>query len=260
MTSDKVTDIEDVVKTWTADYVQKFSDKDVRKLADLDDILSTDINLKRLRVVHEKPRYKTEGPCGELPSGYVLFKTSFTNNTEKEQENILKTERRTRSSCSISIEKGFTIGGSIGVNLSPPNPVIQANAGFSRELSLNRMEEHTLEEELVWTVDTKITIPPQTETTAELIIKEEEYNGHFVVETKFEGQIQVTVRNKKDRNNVLTIITGNVNDILTPQYGFYTKSDNKKLVCFATEGMCRCRYGIQQTVTLKQKALDLEKS
>ncbi|XP_078000378.1 uncharacterized protein LOC144452998 [Glandiceps talaboti] len=259
MATDKFTDIDDVIKTWASNYVHKYSDKDVKKLADLDDILTSDINLKRLRVVHGKPQYKTQDPLtAEMPGAYVLFKTSFTNNTENDQENLLRTERKTRSSCSIGIEKGYTIGGSVGVTLSPPNPVIQANAGFSRELSLSKMDEQTLEEELTWTVDTKITIPKKSETTAELLIEEEEYNGHFVVETKFEGKIQVTVRNKKDRNAVLTIITGNVGDILTNDFGFFTKPDNRKSVFFATEGTCRCRYGIKQQMVLKQTDLKKE--
>ncbi|XP_070579175.1 uncharacterized protein [Ptychodera flava] len=255
--SDKVIDVEDVIKNWASNYVQKYSDKDVKKLADLDDILSTDINLKKLRIVHGKPEYKALGPLGDMPSAYVLFKTSFTNSTDNDQENLLKTERKTRSSCAISIDKGYTIGGSIGVTLSPPNPVIQANAGFSKEISLKNVEEQTLDEELTWTVDTKITIPKHTETTAELLIEEEEYNGKFTVETKFEGKVQVTIRNKKDKNNVLTIITGDIGDVLSGEHGFFTKLEgNKKaVVYFATEGVCLCRYGIKQQMVLKQKAL-----
>lgn len=38
----------------------------------------------------------------------------------------------------------------------PPNPVIEANAGFHGSLNVSKMDEETFEEELVWAVDSQV--------------------------------------------------------------------------------------------------------
>ncbi len=150
------------------------------------------------------------------------------------------------------VEKGFEIEASFDVKLAPPNPIIEANAGFRRELSLSEAREKMTEHELAWEVDSQVNVPPGYQTTADLVIREQEYNGHFYVRSRFDGKVHVNLRNKKD-NSVLTTITGNVKHIFTPDKGFQV--DKTGIYCI-TEGTCQCRFGIEQHVRLTQKAID----
>lgn len=59
------------------------------------------------------------------------------------------------------------------LKLKTPCEVVEANAGFSTELTVINIGENTIEEELAWGVDSTIRVPPLSETTAELIILED---------------------------------------------------------------------------------------
>ena len=47
---------------------------------------------------------------------------------------------------------------SMDVKLTTPCSILEANAGFHRELSLTEMDEQTIEEELTWEVDSQIVV------------------------------------------------------------------------------------------------------
>ncbi|CAG2189939.1 unnamed protein product [Mytilus edulis] len=139
----------------------------------------------------------------------------------------------------------------VDIKLTPPNPVIEANAGFHGELSLTKASEETFEEELTWSIDNQISVPPKFKTKAELVIKEDDYTSHFKTESQFRGKVHVTLRNKKD-NSPITTITGDVKQIFTKDKGFRV---DKTGIYYVTEGRCKCRFGIEQHVCLKQEKL-----
>ena len=51
-----------------------------------------------------------------------LFRTKFVNSTDMQQEYTFRTERQTKSSCTISVQKGFTIGGNLNLEFALPTP------------------------------------------------------------------------------------------------------------------------------------------
>ncbi|KAK3089668.1 hypothetical protein FSP39_005482 [Pinctada imbricata] len=242
-------DLEELVRKWVGDFPL---DKSQRK--DADDILSSDISWKNFRVRHGATEYYDQIRTN-TPKTHVLFTAHFTNDTDQSQTYTLRTERRTKSTCNISLQKSYTYGFSVDVKLTPPNPIIEANAGFKGELGLSKSSDETFEEELVWSVDNQISVPKQFKTRAELVIKEDEYTSHFKTESKFEGKIHVTLRNKRD-NTPITTLTGDVKQIFTGDKGFRV---DKTGVYFITIGRCKCRFGIEQHVKLSQIPLgDIE--
>ena len=50
----------------------------------------------------------------------VLFQTRFKNNTKADQSYTMRTEKKTRTSMSTSVEHGFTKGIEMGVSLKTP--------------------------------------------------------------------------------------------------------------------------------------------
>jgi len=53
----------------------------------------------------------------------VLFQTRFKNNTKADQSYTMKTEKKTRTSMTTSVEHGFTKGIEMGVRLMTPGEV-----------------------------------------------------------------------------------------------------------------------------------------
>jgi hypothetical protein len=94
-----------------------------------------------------------------------------------------------------------------------------------------KSSEETFEEELTWSVDNQISVPPKFKTKAELVIKEDDYTSHFKTESQFRGKVHVTLRNKKD-NTPITTITGDVKQIFTKDKGFRVDKTGI-IICFS---------------------------
>lgn len=245
-----IVDIDEVIKKWARSF--PFEKEQKRLMAE--DILSSDINFKHLKVFHDKPKYDDKSKSAK-PLTHVLFTAKFTNSTDQSQVYSFKTERKTRSTCTLNVSRGYRFDAHMDIKLTPPNPIIQANAGFRSELCLSQANGQTFEEEITWSVDSNVNVPPKYVTMAELVMKEDEYSGHFLVRSRFEGRIHITLRNKKD-NSVVTTITGDVKQIFTPEEGFQV--DKSGVYC-VTQGVCQCRYGIEQHVRLSQRELEKDK-
>ncbi|CAG5131612.1 unnamed protein product, partial [Candidula unifasciata] len=176
----EVLDIEQLVK----DYAEDFLDGEQKKHADIKNPI---INWDRMHVLYGETKY-TRPEVPPTPTSHVLFSANFVNNTPKTQTYALRTERRTRSSCSICFTKVYSYSGGIQMRLTPPNPIIEANAGFQASLTNEKSVCHTSEQELAWSVDNEIEVPPAYQTKAELVIKEDHFNGDFQIVTTFEGK------------------------------------------------------------------------
>ncbi|VDK22020.1 unnamed protein product [Anisakis simplex] len=126
-----------------------------------------------------EPRYSLYGvdmkSMKPSKSEQVLFKSTFTNTTEREQEYSFKTERVTRSAVTVSVEKGVCRGIDMELKLKTPCEVVEANAGFHNEVSVVHIGENTQEEELTWGVDSTVRVPPKCETVAQLVILEDQH-------------------------------------------------------------------------------------
>ena len=138
----KKVDIQNVVEDWAFKRFAKNASRKVRKLIEQQQY-SMEVDWKRVRFVHDPPVYEPEPPkpgSGQL-SNHVLFNTSFTNKTEHPQSYTFKTERTTRSSCEIEMEQGFTQGFETSIKLGTPEAILEANAGFHKEISVTETGE-----------------------------------------------------------------------------------------------------------------------
>lgn len=90
-----------------------------------------------------------------------------------------------------------------------------------------------------------------SETTAELLVQEREYKGHFAIKTYFKGDLGLKLFNKEG-NEVLQIDLGELNRIFTSAKGF--QQDGKGLFKM-TRGTCKARFGIDQRIELHQRDL-----
>ena len=89
-----------------------------------------------------------------------------------------------------------------------------------------------------------------SQTTAELLVRENQYRGAFEIKTYFSGGIRIKLF--KDNLEVLTFDLDDLDDIFTADKGF--KRDNKGIFCI-TKGECKARFGIEQKIQLHQQPI-----
>lgn len=250
----EITDIGEIVLLYAKDIFDRTKDKEQKKIPE--EALSYNINWKNVRFIHEEPKY-TDSLRPQHPKAQVLFKTYFTNNTDQEQEYSFKTERITRSTCEIQISRGVTTEQELSVKLATPCEVFEANAGFRREISLEKSEGQIAEEELCWGVDSQIKVPARCRTIAKLVVTEDEFGGNFTIHSKMEGKVLITVTNARENNCLVKTIEGNIAKIFTKEIknGLKQFRVENNAVHFDTVGRCHFRYGVEQNVELHQEKL-----
>ena len=91
---------------------------------------------------------------------HCLFRSTFINDTTKEQEYQLRTERKTISSCDIELYEGYITEGSLELSLEIPIPgcVLQTGAGFKREYSLENSTTKSFQEEVSWSIESIVKV------------------------------------------------------------------------------------------------------
>ena len=93
-------------------------------------------------------------------------------------------------------------------------------------------------------------IPGMSQTTAELVVQEDEYYGTFEIKSYFFGEIRVKLY--KDSQEVLSLEFGDLEDLLPRDKGF--RKDARGIYRI-TRGECKARFGVSQKVELHAKPL-----
>lgn len=90
---------------------------------------------------------------------------------------------------------------------------------------------------------------------ADLVITEAQQTSNFLMETKFHGRILVSVTDLRDNNSLVTILEGNMADIIQReiQRGVKGFRIERRIVIAETRGRCHFKYGIEQRVKISQK-------
>ncbi|KAM3183984.1 hypothetical protein ACTXT7_009265 [Hymenolepis weldensis] len=138
------------------EYIRKLPlTEKVRKRIDFSKLDASCVIDKKFKFRNLNSRHEPQGDMGR-PQNCVIFSSTFVNSTSTEQMNSLRTEKRTTATCRLQLTKSVMRNGSINLQIAPPNTIIQANGGFSRERTITSEKEEVLEEELCWSLDTQI--------------------------------------------------------------------------------------------------------
>ncbi len=89
-----------------------------------------------------------------------------------------------------------------------------------------------------------------SQTTAELVVQEDEYRGTFQIKSYFYGEIRVKLF--KDTQDVLTLEFGDLEDLFPRDKGFHKDANG---IFRITRGECKARFGVSQKVELHAKPL-----
>ncbi|ESO93784.1 hypothetical protein LOTGIDRAFT_104834, partial [Lottia gigantea] len=252
MSKPELTDIEELVKIWAWDNFLKTRSKDHIKLR-LEDIIM-EVKWAKVRFINGTPEYSDEKKL-DKPNSQVVFKSTYENWTDHEQEHSFQTERTTVSSCTTEVSKGYSKGFSLEVKLGLPDEVAGATAGFGREVNMGSVEETSQEEHMTWSINSTIKVPRKHKTTAELLVREQEFTANFKMDVCIKGRVLVVITNLKDNNSFVQCIEGDFSDILKKHGDSRHYIIENKSVRWPLVGKCKFRFGIEQHVQLTENPL-----
>ncbi|TKR65119.1 hypothetical protein L596_025573 [Steinernema carpocapsae] len=254
--NDDLVDLEVIVRNWAKQIFEVTKTKAEAKISKKH--LQFNINWSHILNESLEPTYTKDGvPLEQIKEAreeQCLFRTTFTNTTDREQEYSFKTERTTRSAATAIVEKGVCRGVDMEVKLKTPCEVLEANAGFHGEINVCHIGENTTEEELTWGVDNNIRVMPHSECTAQLVILEDNAVRKFAIENRLTGKVIVTVTNLKENNSLVTIIDGNIVEIIRgmPDHGAKGFVIRDQAVWYTTKGTCKFKYGVEQRIKITE--------
>ena len=230
---------------------------------------------------HEFKRFKSRpvrdnGPNEVIPKkeSLCLFRTKYENETDRVQKFTFKTERSTKTTASVSITKGFQLGGKLNLNFGLPTvsseniQSCKVTGGLSGQFSISKTEGLTHEETLTWSVDTQVEVGKNKRCVAELIVIEEQFDADFTLLstlTCMTDVLPMTIKHKKTgRQKVVEIPVERVWDVLCKE-GFTLKHGEQKdvkkedrdytMYC-DSKGIFRTVYGAEQRINIHYEDLD----
>lgn len=240
-------DLEERVTSWAWDmFAITANDKKIAR-----DSIQLHISWEKVRIMHGDPEYTGQGTPGE-PTSKVVFSTKFDNTTDTEHEYNFRAERTTRNSCSVDMSKCVTTGSEMSLTLKLPMEILEASAGFSRQVEVTKSTGQVFETEMTWSADSQIKLPQKSRTYADLVITQKDFAGNFKITTTFSGRVLVTFTNRKDNNSFIKCIEGDVAEIFRKVDGFTVSG---RQVSVTNQGCCKFEYGVEQHITIRQEAL-----
>ncbi len=204
--------------------------------------------LKILRVKSDKVVYSDIEPPNE--SSNVVFKTTFINGSNVEQDFALRTERRSTSTWTLEVTEGYTSEHEekFGLELEFPSVIAQAGAQFKKSKSNAKMNANTLQNETSWSMDSSIKVQPFCELICEILQRELEYKSNFQIKSYIDGYVNVKVY-KDHKTCLLKYELEDLEDIFTYEKGF--RKDEKGLYMI-NKGVCNISLGIDHRIQLTQ--------
>jgi len=246
-----ITDLDEIFFDWARHLYETNERRSVEKRLDAKlpwEKLRKNIDYSKFVIDTEEMKYATPG-LDVSPKGgnHVVFKTTYANTTNSEMEYNLNTQRTTRNTTSMRLTKGITQSGHVGLKLKLPGDIAELEGGYSREVMMEKGIEKTQEEEMTWSANTVIKVPPKTNTTVSLVIQETEYNGDFRARATFHGKVLIIIYH--DDLELCRFSVKNFKEMLNESVGFSYDPQNG-CVSFDVIGKCYCRFGMEQKIEI----------
>jgi hypothetical protein len=121
--------------------------------------LAKEIDWTNFKIRNSPIQYQDINNTGQ-PKSHVLFRSTFENDTDHDQDYQLRTERRTTSTLSFELFEGVIteVGIDLSFEIPIPHCVINAGAGFRREYAMENTTTKSVEEEMSWSVESNIKV------------------------------------------------------------------------------------------------------
>lgn len=236
------------------------------KIKNYDDV-EIIVNWKRVEIIQDDAKFNLafDDSTPKIPISQTLFRTTFTNTTDTEQEYSFKTERKTAQTCSYTFQQGFCKTKEGGVKFKLPEEILEIGGGISYEQSVDYGKDETKSDEVTWGVDNIVKVQPHTRSLAELVIDEQQLSTEFTVEVKMSGRLSITI-NKRSTNTFVSGTTADIYQVfelvmaknLIPKLNSIFEIvtiNEKRYVKAILKGRCDFRLAVSQHITLSQQPI-----
>ena len=136
------------------------------------------IKWNRVKFETEAPNFPNFGETPD-PKWMVIHKATYRNNSDEPQENTFSEQKTTKASTQVSLTQTFSIGEQTKLDLRLPEQISVAGSVFGHTLNVSSISSQSFETQQQWTVNTKVAVPPRSERTATLKIKETQLASEF---------------------------------------------------------------------------------
>lgn len=120
----------------------------------------------------------------------IAFETIYNNNTQvSNQQSLVETETSTQS-FTWSITEALSIGVEISATEGVP-AVASSTQKVTVTLSLSSTQSETVTNTQSWSVNTTLTIPPESSVKADIVIGTQSYNINFTVSVMLNGYVAI---------------------------------------------------------------------
>lgn len=259
MSSDSIYDLDTVVKTWA----WKVFGQDRKHSSSLKGYKRDDVTINlqwdgvTFTALDDDTIFTKTKQLG-VPDQKVVFKSTFNNNTDVVQQHALKTERTTVVSQRMCVTKGFKCGANFGLKIGVPKDVAMVSAGANMELTLGSSMETSTSHSLTWSSDGTINVPGKSRVTAQMEVKEEEYECNFETRVKIEGRMVAKLKLPKEDDKTIFIAKEDIAQIIKQQVSHNDVSiqDNDRTAIWTITGTCYFRYGIEQIINTRAEPIE----
>lgn len=149
----------------------------------LDDYHQYQVSATAQSIVYDGSSLPTNG-------SNIAFETIYNNNTQvSNQQSLVETETSTQS-FTWSITEALSIGVEISATEGVP-AVASSTQKVTVTLSLSSTQSETVTNTQSWSVNTTLTIPPESSVKADIVIGTQSYNINFTVSVMLNGYVAI---------------------------------------------------------------------
>ena len=128
--------------------------------------LQVTLNWKRVQFWQSEAKFDCSAQA-RLPKSQILFRTYFSNNTDRDQEYSLRAERSTITSLNFQYTRGFTKEKEGAITFKLPHEVLEVGGGLRHEQRVEYGKDSTFETQMTWSADSAIRVAPRSRANAE---------------------------------------------------------------------------------------------
>lgn len=150
-----------------------------------------------------------------------LFFSEYENKTQVEQSYKFTTSRTTSNTTRFEMQKGYTLGTSLNLEVSL-GEMVQIGGALSGTYSVTKTKAEEFAKTQTWNIDTEVIVPTMNKAKAKLFVYEVDSKTNFVVETTIQAKdvegLPVTIRKVKDGKEVDTIWIDDLGCLFSDEY------------------------------------------
>lgn len=203
-----------------------------------------EVNLNGVKFTPLKTSWTKKEGNVPIPPNTTIYQTSYTNSTDRDAQNNLKVERTSKATFKAVVVKGFTTSTDMALSLDLPGEVSAAAMTFGRTVKLDHCEETVIEQQMTWSVDSMIPVPPRSTTKARVDVKENHWEGNFTTAVKIKGRVVVNVHKVKPPGNLVRTIEGDVAEVFKKHCTSCVTTSGNAIV-WNMEGNCSFDFGVE---------------